>query len=181
VRSNFFGAPPRGGVHAVFPPLSERGMIARVLVERASKILRTHCVASHLSQTFQHERIIDRDLCDDHDAGRRDQADHELAVERGQQGDRDDPAGRDRISGSADDAVTVSVAMSRRTDVVGVAGSCRLRVASPSVMAAHSASRRPPRYSGHASRRRRTAYHRLGLRNDRAGLPDGRRDVYGEA
>jgi hypothetical protein len=57
----------------------------------------------------------------------------------------------------------------------------RIRVASPSVMAAHSASRRPPRYSGHASRSRRTAYHRLGLRDDRAGLPDGRRDVYGEA
>jgi hypothetical protein len=51
VRLNFFGAPPRGAVHAVFPRLSERGMMARVMVERASKILRTHCVASHLSQT----------------------------------------------------------------------------------------------------------------------------------
>jgi hypothetical protein len=49
------------------------------------------------------------------------------------------------------------------------------------VMAAHSAPRRPPRYSGRASRRRRTAYHCFGLRDDRAGLPDGRRDVYGEA
>ena len=49
------------------------------------------------------------------------------------------------------------------------------------VVAAHSAPRRPPRCSGHASRRRRTAYHRFGLRDDRAGLPDGRRDVYGEA
>jgi len=48
-------------------------------------------------------------------------------------------------------------------------------------MAAHSAPRRPPRYSGHASRRRRTAYHRFGLRDDRAGLPNGRRDVYSEA
>jgi hypothetical protein len=48
-------------------------------------------------------------------------------------------------------------------------------------MAAHSAPRRPPRYSGHASRRRRTAHHRFSLRDDRAGLPDGRRDVYGEA
>ena len=48
-------------------------------------------------------------------------------------------------------------------------------------MAAHSAPRRPPRYSGHASRRRRTAYHRFGLRDDRAGLPDCRRDVHGEA
>jgi hypothetical protein len=51
VRSIFFGAPPRRGVRAVFPPLTERGMMARVLVERASKILRTHCVASHLGQT----------------------------------------------------------------------------------------------------------------------------------
>jgi hypothetical protein len=48
-------------------------------------------------------------------------------------------------------------------------------------MAAHSAPRRPSRYSRHASRRRWTAYHRFGLRDDRARLPDGRRDVYGEA
>jgi hypothetical protein len=50
--------------------------------------------------------------------GRRDPADHERAVECGRQGVGDGPAGRDRISGSADDAVTVSVAMSALPRIV---------------------------------------------------------------
>ena len=46
-----------------------------------------------------------------HDAGRRDPADDECAVERGRQGDRDDPAGRDRMRGH--DAVAIGVGMPR--------------------------------------------------------------------
>ena len=66
--------------------------------------------------------------------------------------------------------------------------SCALRLRSSrrspcrfSVSATHSAPRRPPRCSRHASGRRRTAYHRFGLREDGAGPPDGRRGVYSEA
>jgi hypothetical protein len=45
-------APPRGVVDGVFPPPSKSGIMARALVERASAILRTHCVAPRMSQTF---------------------------------------------------------------------------------------------------------------------------------
>jgi hypothetical protein len=65
-----------------------------------------------IESNLQHERIIDRDLWQLHDAGRRDQADHERAVERGQQGDGDDPAGRHRMNQIADDAIAVVIAKS---------------------------------------------------------------------
>jgi hypothetical protein len=45
-------------------------------------------------------------------AGRGDPPDHERAVERGRQGDGDDPAGRDRMNQIADDAIAVVIAMS---------------------------------------------------------------------
>jgi hypothetical protein len=73
----------------------------------------------------QHQRIIDRDLWKLHDAGRCDPADHERAVERGRQGDSDDPAGRNRMNQIADVAIAVVIAMSAlppRTDVVSPAG-----------------------------------------------------------
>jgi hypothetical protein len=61
-----------------------------------------------------------------HDAGRRGQADDERAVERGRHGVGDDPADRDRMSGSADDPVTVSVATSALpSDIVGPTGYVR--------------------------------------------------------
>ena len=43
------------------------------------------------------QRLLETDLRGVHDAGRRDQVDHERAVEHGRQGDGDDLADRDRM------------------------------------------------------------------------------------
>jgi hypothetical protein len=49
--------------------------------------------------------FLDRDLCDVEHAGRCHQADHERAVERGRQGDGDDPAGGDWMLDSPDQTI----------------------------------------------------------------------------
>lgn len=73
-------------------------------------------------------------------AGGRDQADHELAFERGRQGDRDDLAGRDRISGSADDAVTVTLYPDERTSSDRPVTSVTRNVIRQSAIARHFAA-----------------------------------------
>jgi hypothetical protein len=95
-RQQHLGLAARLHLHRRFP---NRG-----LSEPDARYVRRHGV-------LDDQRFIDTDLCGIHDAGRRDQADHERAVERGRQGDRDDPAGGDRMSIAYDQ---VSVASGQR-------------------------------------------------------------------